>query len=369
MDFKKNVTFSKPNIFIFFWTTLLTISISCSNNGQSSNEIKKEQEGAKNNILKYTSGVCSILEDSKGNTWFASYNEGVCLLQNGKFNYFTIKNGLSNNQVRNIYEDGNGIIWFESGSGLSTYDGHKMSIYKKRNFSEESKWQLNKSDLWFKSDPIQGFSNRQGDKEGNSGVLQYNGHELYFRKFPVAKDSGDVFDHSVSTDFVKSKNGTFWIGTFKTVIGFNGTDFKIINDELLRQNGVPGSLHVRDIMEDKKGNLWIANNGKGVFKYDGKSITNFTVQNKLTKEDTKGNSLEKVFSLGEDILGNIWFGTVGSGVWRYDGKSLKNFSKQNGLESNHIWTIYTSKQGELLFGSISPSGVYRFKENSFEKVY
>lgn len=363
------VTLRNQNIFIICWTFLLTVIMSCNSQSQSNKENQKVQVRDENKLLKYTSGVCSILEDSKGNTWFASYNEGVCLLQNGKFNYFTTENGLSNNQVRNIYEGKDGKIWFESGGGLSTYDGQRMSVYNQRNFSSENKWQLNDSDLWFKSDPIQGYSNRQGDKEGNSGILQYNGNELFFRRFPVAKDTGDVFDHSVSTDFVKSKNGTFWIGTFKSVIGFNGSDFKIINDKFLQQNKVSGSLHVRDIMEDSKGNLWIANNGSGILKYDGKTLINFTTQRKLKKEDTKGNSLERVFSIGEDVSGNIWFGTVSSGVWRYDGNSVKNFTKEDGLESNHIWTIHTSKQGELWFGSISPSGVYRFKDNNFEKVY
>lgn len=363
------VTLSNQPLFILYWTVLLTATFSCNSTSQSDREIKKVQDETESKLLKYTSGVCSMLEDSKGNTWFASYNEGVCLLQNGKFNYFTTENGLSNNQVRNMYEDKNGIIWFESGGGLSTYDGQKMDTYKKRNFSAKNKWQVSNSDLWFKSDPIQGYSNRQGDKEGNSGILRYDGNELYFLRFPVAKDSGDVFDHAVSTGFVRSKNGTFWIGTFKSVIGFNGKDFIIIDDEFLRQNDVPGSLHVRDIMEDSKGNLWIANNGSGVLKYDGKAIINFTVQHKLKKEDTKGNSLERVFCVGEDVSGNSWFGTVGSGVWRYDGNSLTNFTKEDGLESKHIWTIYTSKQGELLFGSISPSGVYRFKDNTFERVY
>lgn len=363
------VTLSNHNIFIICWAFLQAVTTSCNSQSQSRKENQKLQARAESNLLKYTSGVCSILEDSKGNTWFASYNEGVCLLQNGKFKYFTTENGLSNNQVRNIYEDKKGIIWFECGGGLSTYDGQIMSIYTQRNFSAENKWQLNDSDLWFKSDPVQGYSNRQGDKEGNAGILQYNGNELLFRRFPVAKDTGDVFDHSVSTGFVKSKNGTFWIGTFKSVIGYNGSDFKIIDDKFLQQTKVPGSLHVRDIMEDSKGNLWIANNGSGILKYDGKALINFTTEHKLKKEDTKGNSLERTFSIGEDVSGNIWFGTVSSGVWRYDGNSVKNFTEEDGLESNHIWTIYTNKHGELLFGSISPSGVYRFKDNNFERVY
>ena len=98
-------------------------------------------------------------------------------------------------------------------------------------------------------------------------------------------------------------------------------------------NDETGHLHIRSMMEDRKGNLWIGNNGIGVFKYDGKEIINFTEQQKLKKEDTKGNSLERVFSIGEDDSGNIWFGTAESGVWRYDasadaGNSVKNFTFQ-----------------------------------------
>ncbi len=362
------VKLNSQNIFILYWTFLIIVTSSCSNQSQSNKENQIVHSKIDTTRLKYTTGVRSILEDSKGNIWFGSNNEGVCLVHNGKFQYFTTENGLSNNQVRNIYEDANGTIWFECGRGLSTYNGQQMTIYKERNFSAKNKWELKSNDLWFMSDPIQGYSNRQGDSEGNPGILQYNGKELFFRKFPVKQDSGDVFNYSVSTPFVKGKNGTFWIGTFKSVIGYNGSDFKIITDEYLRLNGVSGSLHVRDIMEDSKGNLWIANNGSGILKYDGKEIINFTTQQKLKKEDTKSNSLERVFSIGEDASRNIWFGTVESGVWRYDGNSVKNFTKKDGLDGDFIWIIYKSKTGELWFGG-GPNGVYRFNGKSFERKY
>jgi ligand-binding sensor domain-containing protein len=122
-------------------------------------------------------------------------------------------------------------------------------------------------------------------------------------------------------------------------------------------------------MEDSKGNLWIGNNGIGVLKYDGKKVVNFTDQQKLKKEDTDGNSLDRIFSIGEDDSGNIWFGTVEFGVWRYNGNSVKNFTKEDGLDSRHIWEIYQSKQGELWLGGANPSGVFRFNGKSFERIY
>ena len=337
------------NIFIFCCTFLIVLTISC--NKQSALR------------LKYTTGVRSILEDSKGNIWFGSYSEGVCLLHDGKLRYFTTKNGLSDNQVRNIYEDRNGLIWFECGRGLSTYDGNKMTIYKKRNYDSKNEWKSNRNDLWFKGDQIEGYNKL----EKYPGVYQYDGQKLSYRLFPVVPKPEDGFKYYISTPFVKGKNGTIWFGCYGAVIGYNGSDFKILDNKYLGLNAVTDYLHVRSIIEDRKGNLWIGNNGMGVLKYDGKKVVNFTQEHKLKKEHTKGNSLEKVFAVGEDTAGNIWFGTLGSGVWRYDGNSVKNFTKEDGLESKHIWTIYNSKKGELWFGG--ENGVYSFNGNSFERKY
>lgn len=315
--------------------------------------------------LGFVSGVRSILEDSKGNIWFGTYNEGVGLLQNGKLQYFTTENGLSDNQIRNIYEDKNGTIWFEGGKGLSTFDGKQITIYKERNYDSTNEWKSDDGDLWFKGDERHGHNKL----EGNPGAYQYDGKTLSYRTFPDYTKLRHESIYSITTAFVKSKNGTVWFGTYGALIGYDGSDFKIVNDAFVGLNDDTGHLHIRSIMEDSKGNLWIGNNGIGVLKYDGKKVINFTAQQKLKKKDTNGNSLERVFSIGEDRSGNIWFGTVESGVWKYDGKSVKNFTKADGLESSHIWTIYKNKQGELWFGGASPSGVYRFNGNSFERKF
>ncbi|MCC9065192.1 ligand-binding sensor domain-containing protein [Flavobacterium piscisymbiosum] len=348
-------------IFCLCYTFLIAVTISCNKQNQfNQGKSESKTDGIR---LKYTTGIHSILEDSRGNIWFGSYSEGVCLLHNGKLLYFTTENGLSQNQVRNIFEDKNSVIWFECGKGLSTYDGHKMSIYKERNYNAKNEWKLNDNDLWFKGNEIEAYNKL----EGNPGVYQYDGKQLSFRTLPVKTKSGHENHYLISTNFVKSKNGTIWFGTYGAVIGYNGSDFKIIDDAFLGLSDKTGHLHTRAIMEDSKENLWIANNGIGVLKYDGKKVINFTEQQKLKKKE--GNSLEKVFSIGEDNLGNVWFGTVGSGVWRYDGKSVKNFTKEDGVGSNHIWTIYKTKKGELWVGGANPSGVYRFNGVSFERIY
>lgn len=358
-------------IYILSWTFMISATISCRNPIQSNNENQVVHSKIDTIRLKYTNGVRSILEDSKGNIWFGSHNEGLCLLQHGQLHYFTTESGLSDNQVRSIYEDKNGLIWFECGRGLSNYDGQKIIVYNERNYDARIQWKLTDSDLWFKGDETAGYNKL----EGNPGLYQYDGKNLYYRTLPLKSKAGEENSYSVSTPFVKSKNGTVWFGTYSALVGYDGKQFKIFNNDSLRFNGTTESLHIRCIMEDSKGNLWIGNNsggskigGIGVLKYDGKEFNQFTKQHQLRKEDTNGNSLDRVFSIGEDTLGHIWFGTVESGVWRYDGHTIKNFTKKDGLDGDFIWIIYKSKAGELWFAG-GPNGVYRFNGKTFERIY
>ena len=83
--------------------------------------------------------------------------------------------GLSDNQVRSIYEDKNGIIWFECGIGLSRYDGQKMAVYNERKYDSKNGWKLTDSDLWFKGDETAGYKKL----EGGPGVYQYDGKNPY----------------------------------------------------------------------------------------------------------------------------------------------------------------------------------------------
>ena len=368
------VNSDRQNIFILCCSFLIAVTISCKSQGQSNrdeNNTQPIESKIDTTRLKYTTGVRSILEDSKGNIWFGSHNEGVSLLRNGEFQYFTTENGLSDNQVRSIYEDVNGIIWFECGVGLSTYDRQKMTVYKERNYDSIDTFKLTDNDLWFKGDETIGFN----ILEGNPGVYQFDGKNLYYRTFPIQPKLGEESAYSISTPFVKSKNGAVWFGTYGALMGYNGQQFRMFNNDSLGLNGTTEYLHIRCIMEDSKGNLWIGNNsgnntvgGIGVLKYDGKEFIRFTQQYQLRREDTKGNSLDRVFSICEDTIGNIWFGTYLSGVWRYDGNTLKNFTNIDGLDGDMTWIIYKSKTGELWFGG-GPNGVYSFNGHSFERKY
>src|SRR5688500_6176194 len=70
---------------------------------------------------------------------------------------------------------------------------------------------------------------------------------------------------------------------------------------------------VRNIKQDRNGNILIAASLSGVFRYDGKSFTNLT-SSKI--------GICNFWDVLEDRKGNLWFASIDAGVYYYNGKSF-----------------------------------------------
>lgn len=315
--------------------------------------------------LKFTSGILSIFEDSKGNYWFGSAQEGVAIYDGINFKYITTHYGLTDNQIRSIQEDKSGNIWISTAHGVSCYDGVKIKSYT-ANAYIQNQWTISENDLWFNG----------GNKEG---VYQYDGRNFNFLAFPTPKV---INPHNVYfvTDISKGINNSVWIATYAGVFGFNGKEFIVINDETLGLKKETGELHIRSILEDSKGRLWIGNNGIGVFLRENESVVNFSENNNLIHptslnrgtnergDKSLPGTLEHVFTISEDSKGNIWFGDRDAGVWKYDGQSMTNYTEKDGLENDFALSIYEDRGGTLWFG-MADGHIFKYNGKSFEKQF
>lgn len=318
--------------------------------------------------LRFTSGIRSIFEDSQGRFWFGSHNEGMSRWDGHQFSYYTVADGLSGNQVRTIQEDAAGNLWFGTGNGISRFDGKSFTTQvgrdqDGRNVAPGHTWRKGAGDLWFIGD-----SGKPAAQFNGQGVYRFDGRSLEFLPFPVSADVATRGDYLV-TDISRGRNGMIWFGTYPAVFGYDGRNFTILDDRTLGLAAEEEPFHVRSVFEDSRGVLWIGNNGLGVLRYDGRSLSNFTKQHGLSlKEKGASESLSRVFSIAEDAAGNMWFGTRDSGVWRYDGERLTHFTQRDGLTSSMVWTIYRDRRDRLWFG-LGDGSVFRFNGTSFDKVY
>lgn len=362
---------------LFNLIILLALNFSCIEKKSKEVETKKTELKSTSNTdtLKFTSGIRSIFKDSKGNYWFGSIREGVAVYNGYSFTYFTNNDGLSDNQVLSIQEDKEGIIWFNTQNGVSSYDGTRIKNHTKlsivtlqNNFSMKSneplqgEWMKSDKDLWFGA----------GIKEG---VYRFDGNKLNYLAFPPHKVL-NLYDNLFAvTSISKGKNNMIWIGTYAGVFGYNGNDFTIINDKTLGFDRNDAPLHIRSILEDSKGRLWIGNNGIGVLLKEGDSIINFSERNKLIHPTSgkKGDkslpgTLEHVFTIAEDRKGNIWFGDRDAGIWKYNGVIMTNYTKKDGLTNDDALSIFEDDNGELLFG-MKDGKVFKFNGKTFERKF
>jgi ligand-binding sensor domain-containing protein len=301
-------------------------------------------------------GIDGLFEDSKENLWFTT-TDYVCVFDGKKHTYFTEEDGLFD--FGRVHEDHTGTIWVESGFKAYSYDGKQFTAHDLIPDTTGNTWAASSNDLWFQK------GSRNLDDP--PGVYRCRNNEIDFLAFPLPCNAHSESIYYPTSKAIKGKDGTIWFGTMEVVIGFKDGAFTLIGREEMGRQNDPRQVGIRGIYIDSKGNLWMADNGAGVFMYNGDTTINFTKLHHLDKGDREGNTLHRAFSIAEDEEGNMWFATVYSGLWRYDGKSFSNFTEKNGIAG--VLTIFKNKKGELLFCGGNPGAVYRFNGLSFDRVY
>ncbi|WP_395044836.1 two-component regulator propeller domain-containing protein, partial [Flavobacterium sp.] len=248
------------------------------------------------------SSFWDVLEDRKGNLWFGTSDSGV-YYYNGKslptgqagFQHFTTKDGLANNLNLHIYEDKTGNIWF----GASRYDGKSF-----RNFTTKDGFPNNHIRLLLEDKSGKLWFGAQGEN-----MFVYDG-----KTFTVLKNKdGKAFNNVWS--IIEDKKGSIWFGDVDGLWRYDGRTFTKVS-----QRGAYA------IIEDKKGHIWTTGevNPKvwALSRYDAKSL----YSKKPTVTEIKSESV-MLLGILEDAKGNIWFGS-GGGVYRYDGKTITDFKSK-----------------------------------------
>lgn len=312
-------------------------------------------------VTSLSPSIWTVFQDSKGNYWFGSNKEGLFCFDGKSLIQFTVKDGLVANSIRGIQENDLGNIFISTFSGVSRYDGKQFSTLVPVS-SPANQWKLTPKDLWFNCDGI---------------LYRYDGNTLYKLSLPqqdLAKafgnrEQGLNFEEGNNSPYSifgidRDKEGNVWFGTATAgAFRYDGKEMLWIGEQeltTLDDGRVPG---VRSMIQDKEGYFWLSNMRH---KYRMKADSYQKLAGIDLSKHQVDISLSYFMSAVLDKEGNLWMLSYSEGLWKYDGKQLTQQYVKNGSENVLLITMYKDLQGDLWLGTFQ-DGVYTYNGDTFQK--
>jgi ligand-binding sensor domain-containing protein len=283
----------------------------------------------------------------------------------GVWTHLTKEDGLPGNQVMDIKLDSEGILWFAfSNSGVASYIDGTITNYNSSNSSIINDFSTALGPMAEGAMLIgtaDGISLRTADDQWAS-YKDPDVSSMYINTIKVTSDSilwvgtegqclyineGSGFSHVLLTDYMnvniieEDSLHNVWIGTDNGLLKWDGSTLIVFTTS----DGLPDN-DVTAIFPDSKNRLWIGTNGgETVAWIDDSGIHNLQLMT------VNGNVY--VRDIIEDRRGDIWFATWFDGLMRYDGVLSYSYKIYNGFYENDVNTIGEDKDGNLWFGLYS----------------
>lgn len=321
--------------------------------------------------------IYPILKDREGGVWIGTYYNGINYLPPycGQFNGYSESSDIPyfNSRIISRFCEGeNGNIWIASDdSGLSCFNPSTMQFLDFNGREKLNKHNLHAlcmvdKDLWIGT---------YGD-----GIQILNIQTGVIKNYSI---SNGLDENSIYSIF-KDSQGQIWTGSMNGICQYDAQKQRFTPIKYLE-------ALVIEIAEDAKGNLWIATQGKGLFRYSPqknkewekygleKGFNSLTVNHLCINKDNEiwaatseglylYNPLKDIFTYqplrlpnecinaileGEDCL---WL-TTAKGLVKYTPTTQETqiFTKSDGLQSEAfiMASALKTRNGEFYIGSIN----------------
>lgn len=263
------------------------------------------------------------------------------------YNYFSSKNGLSNNYVSKVVSDSLNVKWIATENGIAKYDG--LNFYTIRpgdeypgltNENIETLFIDSKNNLWI------------GTKSGGLSMLEIKTNKLSSYNSAFSKNlNGSLRIMSI----VEDELGNIWLGT-----RYNGIFVIDPIEKRVLQN--IKSSETRFIKKGSKGNIWFCQN------------SNLKKYSPTSKETSTYEFGEVITSLVEDTNRNcLWIGVVNNKkkhrVIKFDLATEKFTEIQTGIPAGFTTSLYLDRHQNLWVGTWG-KGLYKSASDvqTFEKM-
>jgi len=312
--------------------------------------------------------IHSIAEDNTGQMWIGTgqFLGGIekVILENPAFRHYlpeTDKTEMLDNVVRAIMEDKNRSLWVATKAGrIHIYD----SILNKVTVLDSLPGIGNES---VRNNTYTIFNDKQGyiwiGSKGDGIALSrqpLGKNTMYgkirYKRFKHSTDDSTSLGSNNIYSICQDSSSNIWVGTYGNGLSLikephNGNlGFTRIN----QQNSNLTSNLVRNLLVDRKGNLWVATTmGLNFLSKKDIDLGKYTFKTFLRNPDNAaGLNYNDIVQLYEDVKGRIWLGTFGGGADLLEMESenitrFTHFTSETGLSNDVIFGILEDERGKI----------------------
>lgn len=351
----------------------------------------------KENTLKITSAIHSIVVSKTGTVYFSTDENGLFMLKKGdRYALRVPANGEVDFSARGLAVDRSHVWLFVKDFGLCSYNETNKKLVLANAAVKSVTAILNKNEdtLWIGTE---------------KGLFLYEKTTGILSKFPIklshhnimgltqdskgqvwiATDGGginivDKTGKQVTSITVSSEKGLTsnsvgavyedkeqrkWIATLRggiNIIDERRTQFQIVKKDPFKSNTLINNF-ILSFCEDQQQQIWIGTDGGGLSVWN--PITNTYSNFVHQAENPSSLSSNFVTSILKDRYQQIWVGTFNGGIDRFDraSRSFKHYSCYNtikGVDEVNIWKIFQDREGHIWVGTTKGGALYRYEPKS-----
>ncbi len=265
---------------------------------------------------------------------------------------------LPSKNVRALYQDRDGWLWFGTDRGLARFNGADFKSSATTGSPYES---LNGQEVRALAE----------DAKGLMWAATANGLRAFTKTGEIVKTK---IDGLLARHLTADGRGALWAATENGLIKYQEGTLKTFTEE----HGLPTN-DVRLSVEDQNGNLWVATAG-GVARIEGERVTPLTQLLPLaggqgqTANPTSLEGLTNVQSLFVDRSGQVWFASA-QGLAVYDGHQIQRpqlgdaIPAKASLAEVPVRAIAQDRSGRMCF-ALNAGGVllYDLATGNFQRL-
>ena len=292
----------------------------------------KTNSGPGNNV------VLALLFDRQKNLWIGTNGGGLFRLQNGKFQSYTIADGLPNNSIRALYQDKNGALWIGTdGGGLARLSGSKFQVFTRADGL-----------------PDNSIFSISGSSSGDIWVGTHAGLSRFRKGNFLTIRTGS----SPGSDYIRVvrvlQDGIVWVGTNNGLSRIAGSEIT----SYTTADGLPSNL-ISALYQDRSGTLWVGTMGAGLSRLSHGSFLNIS--------ERAGLIGKSVLSITGDAAGDLWVGTAGGGLNHLRTNMFGRLPPETQFANKVALATMQDSEGTLWIGS--DSGLLQLRANGKNRIY